>query len=245
MDSARELECEMTKRAPNVAVILSGCGFLDGSEIHEAVSVLQHLSRAGALYRCFAPDTEQAQAVNHFTKEVEPRRQRNVLHESARIARGPEHISALSELDVADFDALVLPGGFGVARNLSTFAVDGKDCEVFPEVARAVQTFHAVGKPIGMCCIAPVVAARLLGTAGGGVGCRITLGGPGPATDAAKAMGAEVLTKPVLEAVVDAENRLVTTPAYMCDASAWEVFEGVGKMMASVLEMASKSPVGA
>ncbi len=235
----------MSKQAPSVAVLLSGCGFMDGSEINESVSVLIHLAKAGATHHCFAPDTEQAQAVNHFTKEVEPRRQRHVLHEAARIARGPEHISPLLELDASNFDALVVPGGFGVARNLSTFAVDGVDCEVMPDVARAINTFHAAGKPIGMCCIAPILAAKLLGTAGGGSGCRLTLGGPGEVTDAARAMGANVVAKNALDAVVDSENRLVTTPAYMCDATAWEVFQGIGKMVDAVLEMSARTPVNA
>ncbi|MGD9691619.1 MAG: isoprenoid biosynthesis glyoxalase ElbB [Phycisphaerales bacterium] len=160
----------MTKRAPNVAVVLSGCGYLDGAEIQESVSVLAHLGRVGATWHCFAPDLEQAHSVDHYTGEVEPRRQRIVMHESARIARGADHVSALADLDAAKFDALIIPGGFGVGRNLSTFAVDGADCEVLPEMTRAFKTFHATGKPIGMCCIAPVLAAKILGKAGGARG---------------------------------------------------------------------------
>lgn len=231
----------MSRRTPNVAVILSGCGFMDGAEIHESVSLLLHLSRAGAGHHCFAPDTEQAQVINHLTKEVEPRRQRNALHEAARIARGPEHISSLTDLDASRFDALMIPGGFGVARTLSTFAVDGADCEVLPIVDRSVKMFHATGKPIGMCCIAPVLAAKILGADG----CRITLGGASDASEAARTMGADVVLKPVLDALVDGENRLVTTPAYMCDASPWEVFQGIGKMVDAVLKLAANAPVRA
>lgn len=160
----------MSKRAPRVAVVLSGCGVMDGSEIHEASAVLTHLSRIGAKWHCFAPAVEQAHTVDHYTGEVEPRRHRIVLHEAARIARGREHISPLEDLEAAEFDALMFPGGFGVARNLSTFAVDGADCDVFPEVTRAVKLFHATGKPIGMCCIAPILAAKILGTAPEGTG---------------------------------------------------------------------------
>ncbi len=232
----------MTKRSPNVAVVLSGCGYLDGAEIQESVSVLTHLGRVGAKWHCFAPDLEQAHSVNHYTEEVEPRRQRIVMHEAARIVRGKKHVSPLGELEAAKFDALIIPGGFGVARNLCTFAVDGADCEVLPEMARALKLFHATGKPVGMCCIAPVLAAKILGKSSGGNGCRITLGGPNDAAAAAKEMGAEVVTKGVLEVVVDEENHLVSTPAYMCDTTPWEVFQGVGKMVDMVMEMVGKAP---
>lgn len=232
---------------PRAAVILSGCGVFDGSEIHEAVSVLIHLSRLGVRWHCFAPDIEQAQAVNHYTGEVEQRRQRNVLHESARIARGKSHISPLTDLEATDFDAMFFPGGFGAAKNLCTFAVDGADCEVEPSVERAVKLFRAAGKPIGMCCIAPVIAAKILGTAAGGEGCTITLGGEGDAPNAAKKMGAKHVVKGVREAVVDTDNLLVTTPAYMCEAPIHEVYEGIGKMVEETMRLAkgAKKTVGA
>ena len=230
----------MTKRAPNVAVVLSGCGYLDGAEIQESVSVLTRLGRLGATWHCFSPDIEQAHSVDHYTGEVEPRRQRIVMHEAARIARGADHVSALGDLDAAQFDAMIIPGGFGVVRNLSTFAVDGADCEVLPEMTRAFKMFHATAKPIGMCCIAPVLAAKILGKAGGGTGCRITLGGENEAVAAARKMGADVVPKGILDVSVDEANRLVCTPAYMLNATPWEVFQGVGKMVDTTLEMAAK-----
>lgn len=224
-------------RAPRVAVVLSGCGFLDGSEIHEAVSVLIHLSRLRAHTHCFAPDAEQAQTINHYTGEIEVRRQRNMLHESARISRGKQHISPLAELDAADFDAVIFPGGYGAAKNLCTFAVDGADCAVHPEVERTLRTFHAVEKPIGMCCIAPAIAARVLGTRHGGPGVRLTLGAESPAADAARTLGAEHVQQPVTGLCVDRTNRLATTPAYMYDATPHDVFQGIGAMVDEVLRL--------
>lgn len=232
---------------PRAAIVLSGCGVFDGSEIHEAVSVLIHLSRLGVEWHCFSPDVEQSQTFNHYLGEVEPRRQRNMLHESARIARGKEHISPLTDLEASDFDALFFPGGFGAAKNLCTFAVDGPDCEVEPSVERAVKLFRAAGKPIGMCCIAPVIAAKILGTTGGGDGCTLTLGGEGDASAAATKMGVRHVVKGVREAVVDQENLLVTTPAYMCDAPIHEVYEGIGKMVEETMRLAkgARKTVGA
>lgn len=227
--------------SPKVAVVLSGCGFLDGSEIHESVAVLMHLARLGAHAHCFAPDQDAPTTVNHFSGEVEPRRQRNMLHESARIARGGAHISALASLDPADFDAVIFPGGFGAAKNLSTFAIDGADCDVLPDVERALKTFHAVGKPIGVCCIAPTLVARVFGKRPefAGHAPRITLGPESPAADAVRSLGATHVAKPVTEALVDEENRIVSTPAYMCATDAHGVYVGVGKLVEATLRLAA------
>jgi enhancing lycopene biosynthesis protein 2 len=218
---------------PKVAVVLSGCGVFDGSEIHEAVSILVHLSRHGADVRCFAPDVERP-AVNHLTKKPEPH-PRNVLVEAARIARGK--IAALSDLRAADFDAVVFPGGFGAATNLSDFAEKGADCTVLPEVDRVVKEFHAAGKPVGMCCIAPVIAARVLGTAKGGPGVRVTIGDDDATAGTIARMGATNVPKPVTEALTDAPNKLSTAPAYMyADAPIHAVYEGIGAMIDSVMD---------
>lgn len=231
----------MAKTPAKVAVVLSGCGVFDGSEIHESVSVLIHLSRLGASVRCFAPDKEQPNAINHFSGEVEPRRQRNMLQEAARIARGgptgDPGSQPLSQLDPAEFDAVIFPGGYGAAKNLCTFAVDGPACEVEDDVARVVRTFHAAGKPIGMCCIAPVIAARVLGTANGGPGCTITLGEEGDAPAAARTMGAQHKACRAVESCIDRENHLVSTPAYMLDAPLHEIHAGIGRMVEDVLSL--------
>ena len=158
-----------------------------------------------------------------------------MLVESARIARGK--IAPLSELRAADYDALFFPGGFGAAKNLSDFATKGADCTVLPDVERVVNEFHAAQKPIGLCCIAPVIAARVFG-ARGPEGCSLTVGGPSEASAAVEKMGARHVEKPVGEAVVDEACRVVTTPAYMCDAPIHEEYEGIGAMVEKTLELA-------
>ena len=218
---------------PHIALILSGCGVFDGSEIHEAVSCLIHLSRAGAEVSCFAPDI-QAPVVNHLTGMEEPGQTRSVLVESARIARGK--IRPLSELDPAAFDGAVFPGGFGAAKNLCDFAAAGAACEVHPEVERGIKAFHAAGKPVGMCCIAPVLAARVLGKGRGGPGVSVTIGNDAGAAAAIGAMGSTNVEKPVTEAHVDEANAVVTAPAYMYgEAPVHEVYEGIGRMIEGVL----------
>lgn len=224
--------------AARVAVVLAGCGRADGSEIHESVSVLVHLSRAGASYRCFAPDAPQAEVVNHATGQPSPRESRNQMIEAARISRG--EIAPLSALQAGEFDALVFPGGFGAAKNLCDFASKGADCRANPDVERAIKAFHAAGKPIALCCIAPVLAARVLGTAAGGPGCAVTIGTDEATAAAIATMGARNVGKSVLEAHTDAANRIVTTPAYMCDAKPHEVFDGIGEMIAGLMKMAGK-----
>jgi enhancing lycopene biosynthesis protein 2 len=216
-----------------VAVVLSGCGVFDGSEIHEAVSVLIHLSRHGAKVQCFAPDIERA-AVNHLTHKLEAHA-RNVLAESARIARGK--IKPLAQLKAEEFDAVFFPGGFGAAKNLCNFAEKGAGCTVEAEVERVVKAFHAAGKPVGMCCIAPVIAARVLGTAHKGPGVSVTIGDDTETAAAIAQMGAKNVVRPVTEAYVDEANQVVTAPAYMYgDAPVHEVYEGIGAMVDSVLE---------
>ena len=218
---------------PRIALILSGCGVFDGSEIHEAVSCLIHLSRAGAEVACFAPEIN-APVVNHLTGKEEPGQTRSVLAESARIARGK--IKPLSALDAAAFDGAVFPGGFGAAKNLCDFAGAGAECAVHPEVERTIRAFHSAGKPVGMCCIAPVLAARVLGRARGGPGVSVTIGDDAGAAAAIGAMGSTNVERPVTEAHVDEANALVTAPAYMYGgAPVHEVYGGIGRMIEGVL----------
>lgn len=217
--------------AKRVAVVLSGCGHKDGSEITEAVSTLIALSEAGAVVEVFAPD------VPFHVKDpitAEPTDEsRNVLHESARIARG--HVRALSHLKAADFDAIAFPGGFGAALNLSTWAQAGAACSVLPDVERVLNEFYMAEKPIGAICIAPAVVARVLG----GEGVTLTIGNDTEtATEIAKT-GALHETCAVDDFVSDREHRIITTPAYMYDeAKPAEVFAGIRKAMFELVEMA-------
>jgi len=224
------------------AVILSGCGVFDGSEIHESVSLLIHLSRAGVEYDCFAPNINQAHVINHLTQKPVETEMRNVLVESARIARGA--IRPLEVIVTGDYDAAFFPGGFGAAKNLCDFASKGAECSVQPEVEKVIRAFHLEGKPIGLCCIAPVLAARVLGrhaTGPGGSGVRVTIGNDPGTAEAIEAMGAVHVDKRVTEACVDVAHRVVTAPAYMYEAPVHEVYEGIGAMVENVLELAAAS----
>lgn len=222
----------MPQSAPRVAVVLAGCGRADGSEVQESVSCLIHLSRLGATYRCFAPDKPLVDTVNHATGKPASET-RNALAEAARISRG--EITPLAKLDPLAFDAVVFPGGFGAAKNLCTFAKDGPSCDVEPDVTRVIRSFHEQKKPIGLCCIAPVLAARVLGKAMGGPGCKVTIGNDAATAKAIEAMGSVNVAKSATESLSDEANRVHTTPAYMFDASAHEVFVGIGKMIDSVV----------
>lgn len=213
-----------------VAVILSGCGVYDGAEIHESVLTLLRLSQCGAQVQCFAPDMAQHHVINHLTGE-EMAESRNVLVESARIARG--NIQPASELKAADYDALIIPGGFGAAKNLSDFAFKGADCSVQPDVLAAAQDFAAAGKPVGLICIAPAMAARIYGE---GVQC--TIGTDAGTAAALGQMGAAHVNCAVENVVVDAERKLVTTPAYMLAQSIAEAELGISSLVEAVLELA-------
>lgn len=213
-----------------VAVILSGCGVYDGAEIHESVITLLRLDQRGAEVQCFAPNVAQLHVVDHYRGE-EMNETRNVLVESARIARG--QIKDVRELHVAGFDALILPGGFGVAKNLSDFATNGAGCTVQPDVLAACKAFVDAGKPIGLMCIAPALAAKIFGA---GVVC--TIGSDHDTAAAMTQMGAEHHECAVDEIVEDKARKLVTTPAYMLAQSIAEAASGINKLVDRVLELA-------
>lgn len=217
----------MSKR---IAVVLAGCGRADGSEVQESVAVLFHLSRLGYVVRCFAPDSPAADVVNHATGKLMGAGQtRNMMVEAARISRG--EISPIEKLEASEFDAAVFPGGLGAAKNLCNFAVKGSDCDVLPEVARVVREFHQQQKPMALCCIAPVIVARLLGTRQDGPGCMVTIGNDEKTAEAIRTMGSQHVGRGVTEACTDLKNRIVTSPAYMYDATPYEVFVGIGRMI--------------
>ncbi len=219
-----------------VGVVLSGCGARDGTELREAVLVLLAIDRAGAEAVCAAPDVPQAAVVDHLTGETSSSRpKRKVLSESARVARGA--VIDIAALDARDIDALILPGGSGVAVNLSDYRERAELCAVNDDVARLLREMLKAHKPIGLTCLAPILAARVLGPV---AGVRVTLGSKGfPAAKHAAVMGADVRPCPPDDIVVDQKNRVVSTPAYMYDdARLAEVATGVDKLCRAVLGLA-------
>lgn len=208
------------------AIILAGAGKGDGNDLHEAVLLLAACSRHGATYQCFAPDMEQHDVIDHLTGQPMPER-RNVLREAARIARGD--IRPLDQLDMAQYDGLLFPGGFGVAKNLCTYALAGRNCTVNPLVEKAIRAAHEQKKPIGALCIAPILLARVLRTG------TITLGQAGDAANDAVALGMQHEVRNARQVAIDETNNLFTTPCYMVDTNIGEVNEGVDALMAAIM----------
>lgn len=215
-----------------IAVILCGSGYKDGSEIREAVGVLWALSQEPGLVQCFAPDAPQHDVVNGLTGEVVAGETRNMLVESARIARGD--VLPLSALAARDYDAVILPGGFGAAKNLCTFAREGSNGSVLPALKGALEAFHAAGKPIGAVCIAPAILALAFK----GAGLELTVGAPGQAAREIEKLGHRHEACAPSEAHVDAKNRVVSTPAYMYDdAPLHEIFTGIRLLTQAVVQL--------
>lgn len=213
-----------------VAVILSGCGVFDGAEINETVLTALSLDQQGAQVEYFAPDINQHHVLNHLTGEEMPE-QRNVLVESARITRGKSR--DIRELKAADFDAVILPGGFGVAKNLSDFAFKGADCRVQEDTLQAILQFKEAKKPVGLICISPALSAKIFAE-----GVRCTIGDDADTAAAITQMGGVHQDCTVDCIVVDEKNRLVTTPAYMLAQSISEAAKGIHKLVEQVLAMA-------
>jgi len=211
-----------------IAVILAGNGVYDGSEIHEATMTLYAISKNGGTYEIFAPDIDQHHVINHLTGEEMPEK-RNVLVEAARIARGD--IKDLKELNVSDFDALMVPGGFGVAKNLSDFAFKGTEMSILKSFEDIILNFVEQKKPIGALCIAPAIIAKILDEA------TLTIGSDNDTIIAVEAMGAKHRITDHGEVVVDEKYKLATTPCYMLDATIAEIGDGAQNVVRSVFEM--------
>lgn len=215
-----------------IGVVLSGCGFLDGSEIHEAVLTMLHLDRHDVEIVCMAPSGSQQEVVDHATKTPQAGASRTMLTEAARIARGK--IRKIAEVAVAELHAVVFPGGFGAAKNLCNFATKGAAAEAHPEVAALLRAVRAAGKPIGAVCIAPALVAVVLGKEHP----RLTIGEDPGVAGALQELGAEHVPCRVTDCVVDERLRIVSTPAYMYDARLGEVYEGIGKLVDVLVRMA-------
>ena len=213
---------------PKIGVLLAGCGVFDGSEIQEAVLTLLALEREGAEPVCMAPDKEQLHVINHLTGEVVEEK-RNVLVEAARIARG--NIEDVRGVSAEDLDALVLPGGFGAAKNLTRFAVDGPSGAVEPSVKKLLEAVFAARKPIGFICISPAIAAQVLG----GEGVEVTIGDEEETASAIESCGARHVKCAVDEIHEDPERRVVSTPAYMLGQNPLEVSKGIDQLVHTVV----------
>lgn len=212
-----------------IAVILAGSGVFDGSEIHEATLTLLYLSEQGADAQCFAPDIEQTHVINHVTQQPSSEK-RNVLVESGRIARG--NIKDIKELNVNEFEGLIIPGGFGAAKNLSNFAFEGANCTVNGNVLTIAKSFVQANKPIGLICIAPHLAPKIYGR---GVIC--TIGHDENTAAELEKMGAVHQDCKVTEIVEDKANKLLTTPAYMLGKNISEVAVGIKKLVTRLLQL--------
>ena len=209
------------------AVILNGCGHLDGSEIHESVMTLLAIDRQECSYTIFAPDMPQYHVMNHLTR-LPMEGERNMMVEAARIARG--NIREISEYRPADFDALVIPGGFGVAKNLFTYAIDGVNAKVLDSVRKAIVDTHNARKPIGALCISPVLVTKVLGDI------TVTVGSdPGTIADVEK-MGASHVNTNITEVISDKQNLIFTTPCYMLDATIADIADSAENLISTMLE---------
>jgi enhancing lycopene biosynthesis protein 2 len=209
------------------AVVLAGCGVYDGAEIHEATLSMYQIKKQGADYEIFAPDIDQHHVINHLTGD-EMKEKRNVLVESARIARGK--IKPLADFKADDFDAILFPGGFGVAKNLCSFAFDGPDCKVNNDTEKAIKAMHKAGKPIGALCISPVIVAKILGDV------ELTIGKDKDTATAVEKMGASHKSTSHGEVIIDAGNNVYTTPCYMLDANIVQIGEGAENIVRAILK---------
>ncbi len=217
------------KQNKKVAIVLSGCGFKDGSEIHESVLTMLAIDQQGAAYSCFAPDIQQKKVYDHYHK-IDSQKQRNVLVESARIARGD--IKPLSELDAVDFNAVVFPGGSGAASNLCSFAQDGVHCSVNKQVEKVIVNMHKKRKPIGALCISPIIIAKVIANS------KVSIGNDPVVVNAIVKMGAIHENTEQGQIAIDHDNKIVTTPCYMFNSTISQVFVGVEKLVSELLKMA-------
>lgn len=206
-----------------IAIVLSGCGVFDGSEIHESVAVMIALAQAGLPYQCMAANIEQTKVINHLTKEPAVEK-RNILVESARIARGD--IIDIKDAKIEDYSAAIYPGGFGAACNHSDFATKGAQMSVQKDVLHFAQAMAKANKPQGFVCIAPVLISKIYGP-----GVEQTIGCDADVAAKIKAMGGEHVSAKVNQAIVDKQHKVISTPAYMLAKNPAEVLEGAQELV--------------
>lgn len=209
------------------AIILSGSGVYDGSEIHEATMTMLSIIQQDCTYTCFAPDINQYHVINHLTGESTDET-RNVLVESARIARG--EIKPIDEFDATLFDAVIFPGGYGVAKNLSDYAIKAENCEVIPQIRTIILEMHAQNKPIGAMCISPVIIAKVLSNV------TLTIGNDEDTVKAITEMGATHINTSYGEVISDRKNKIFTTPCYMLDSNILDIYDGAYNLIKSIVE---------
>jgi enhancing lycopene biosynthesis protein 2 len=216
-----------------IAVIFSGCGVYDGSEINESVLTLFALEKADAAVTCAAPNIAQKEVIDHL--KGEPAKEvRNVLTETARICRGA--VTPLEAIRAEDFDGFIYVGGFGAAKNLSSFAYDGANYDADPTVKELIRSAHAAGRPQGFMCIAPVLAAAALGEHK----VLLTIGNDAETAAALEAKGAQHQDCPVDTIISDLGNRVVSTPGYMLAESISDAEKGISRLVEAVLKLISQ-----
>jgi enhancing lycopene biosynthesis protein 2 len=219
-----------------IAVVLSGCGVYDGSEISEAVLTLLHISKQKADCYYLAPNIPQREVTNHLVGGRCEGEIRNVLVEAARIARGK--IKDIAHADPQDYDGAIFPGGYGAAKNLSNFASMGVKCELQPAVQKFITAMNSAGKPLGFICISPALAAKALGH----LKPTLTIGNDTTTANALTELGAYHIETPVDEICIDEKNRIVSTPAYMIeDATLADISTGIEKLVKAVLKLIPKN----
>lgn len=220
------------KQRKRVGIVFSGSGWLDGSEIHEATLTLLYLDQNRVETLIMAPDKYQMDVVNHIDSTAVAGEKRNVLVESARIARG--NIQELEKITPEDLDALILPGGFGAMKNLCDYAVKGSDLTVNSHLEKLLRDLNKAGKPTGFICIAPMIAAKVFGDKQP----RLTIGKDMKTASTLEQFGARHVECKVEDVVVDESNKIVSTPAYMLGPSISFVAKGIEKLVKKVVEMA-------
>jgi len=216
---------------PKIGIVLSGCGFMDGAEIHESVLTMLAVDKKGGDMILISADTDQKHVVDHSTGNEVSGEKRNVMKESARIARG--EVEDIANVKADDLDALIFPGGFGVAKNLSDFAFKGTDMKVLPEVEKIIRDMNSAGKPIGFICIAPVVAANVLGENK----IKLTIGNDPSTARAVEAMGGVHVNCETDNCIVDAEHKVVSTPAYMLGPNIAKVSDGISRLVDEIFKL--------
>lgn len=223
-----------------IGVLLSGCGVNDGAEIHESVISLLAIQEMGWDYQCISIDAPQHHVVNHLNGEV-MQESRNMLIEAARIARGS--ILSINDVEPADLDALIIPGGFGSAKNFTKWAFHGPDCDIIPEVKLLLVNMVNVGKPIVALCISPVVLAKAF--QGSGIHPTLSVGTSLEATpydileisEALESIGADVHQKSISEIQVDIKNRIICAPCYMMEATLPEIHANIKQALVALKDL--------
>ena len=209
------------------AIILSGCGQVDGSETHETILTILALEQHNLDWEGLAPSGLQTEVYDHYTNTKENISPSSMITEAARLVRG--NITIINAVNASDYAAVIIPGGAGVIKNLSNYSTAGINFTIHPELLAFMATIVRLQIPAGFICIAPILIPKLYGNKP-----KLTIGSNVELAAKIVQIGGEHCDCLANDIVIDHAQKIVSTPANMVAKNIVEVYHGIYKLVTQI-----------